>query len=158
MGGGPAPWPWPRWNSQTKNASSRPTVRASWIQMLQPVRKLWVCFNELELSTTKTDSHKLILITGLPLHLVDLRKFPEESHLNYLKWTWTPPDTQSSRMRGWRDPPSTGQPKDGYLRAPIWFYPLLPWSPSQCQSLMTCRWFYAKWCQLGAACDKKTAN
>lgn len=88
----------------------------------------------------KSNIHTLSWIAGLPLLTEALKKLPEESHSSCLQWNWTFLSTQSSRSQGWRGPPSTGQPRGGYLRAAHLFYLQLPWSPSKSQSLMTSRW------------------
>lgn len=90
-------------------------------------------------------SHSLS-ITGWPLPSAALRRRPGRSHSSCLRWTWTRPATRNCRSLAWRDPPSTGRPRVGYLRAPTTSCPPSPWSPWKSQSLKTCRrpcWLYS---------------
>lgn len=90
-------------------------------------------------------SHSLS-ITGWPLPSAALRRRPGRSHSSCLRWTLTRPATRSCRSPASRDPPSTGRPRVGYLRAPTTSSPPSPWSPWKSQSLKTCRqrcWLYS---------------
>lgn len=100
VGAGDPQWSRPCWNSQTFNASARPTTRAAWVQMLQPVRPLWQHFGKLVQSTTKSTVQTLCQLQGCH----SIWWLWQTSQRNHIQASWGGPEpAQLFRAAGARD-------------------------------------------------------